>query len=105
MLTMQVSSSSVCVGYPEKKFVGMMLQRKGKNIDNKKGGTPAYLDDTIPVMLHGQQYHYTVRAYECEILCHGRKCKTATGGKSSKPAKGLQVHPNKLLINLFQIPS
>ena len=24
-------------------------------------------------MLHGQQYHCTIRAYECEILCHGSK--------------------------------
>jgi len=66
-----LDKSSVCAGHPEEKFVGMMLQRKGKKIDNKKGGTSAYLDDTIPVMLHGQQYHCTVRAYECEILCHG----------------------------------
>ena len=69
-----LDKSSVCAGHPEEKFVGMMLQRKGKKIDNKRGGTSAYLDDTIPVMLHGQQYHCTVRAYECEILCHGNKC-------------------------------
>jgi len=30
-----LDKSSVCAG--EEKFVGMMLQRKGKKIDNKKG--------------------------------------------------------------------
>ena len=62
------------MGHPDEKFVGMMLQRKGKKIANQKGETSAYLDDTIPVMLHGQQYCPTVRAYEYEILCHGNKC-------------------------------
>ena len=37
-------------------------------IANRKS---AYLDDTIPVTLHEQQYHCTVRVYECKILCHG----------------------------------
>jgi len=47
-----LDKSSVCAGYPEEKFVGMMLRRKSKKIDNKKGEhlpiwmTPLYSSGT-----------------------------------------------------------
>ena len=75
--------STLCAGHPDQIFADMMHQRKGKKIANQKGVTSAYWDDAIPVVLHGQQYHCTVRTSECEILCHGSKCQSCVAYRAT----------------------
>ena len=64
---------TVCPGHPDRHFVSMAKDRKGKFL-SPSGDVTAYLDRNAAIVINGQTSCETVRASRCHLLIRGTKC-------------------------------
>ena len=73
VLVAKLDSCWVCPGHPDKKFVEMVISKKGKLTSINKE-VVATIDSAVPVQLNGDLYTQTVRHKSCAILTNDTKC-------------------------------
>ena len=73
VLVAKLDSCRVCPGHPDKKFVEMVISKKGKLTSINKE-VVAVVDSAVPVQLNGDLYTQTVRHKSCAILTNDTKC-------------------------------
>lgn len=64
----------MCPGHPDRKFVEMVISKKGKLTSINGKQVVATIDSAASVQLNGDSYAQTVRYKSCQILTNNTKC-------------------------------
>ena len=72
----------VCAGHPDKHFLEMAEDRKGK-LMSSNGSVAAYVDKAASVELNGQTFGATLRSTKCQLLTSASKCSVCVAYRDS----------------------
>lgn len=72
-LVLQIDSMNICPAHPDKRFIEMVSEQKGK-LFNSSREVVAYLDRGHEVIYNNERTYETVRTSLCQLLTRKTRC-------------------------------
>ena len=72
-LLLEIEKLNVCPGHPDKQFVHMANEKKGRLL-NSSAEIAAYIDREHTIYYSGESYSETVRTSNCQLLTDKHRC-------------------------------